>query len=184
LDRGRGLRLRLEAIEAGTGRSFAAAFEQLAAERGYRWARPGAEALRAAVSACRAFADVAPALERATRAGLGVTAVADADATAVHAALRPLDGAVHAVVCARAHGDERGPAAALARALGRSGAARTLHVATGPEQLAAAARLGVRAAWLNRAGAAPWPGTTFCAELRSLHDLADLAARRAAVTTG
>jgi FMN phosphatase YigB (HAD superfamily) len=189
LDRGRALRRQLEALETATGAPgsrFATAFDALAAARGYRWARPGAQALQRVVAGCAAFADVAPGLERATLAGLDLVAVADADAEAVHAALRPLDGAVRDVVCAHEAGPARGARAALACAVRRAGVApaRVLHVGTGPEQLGAAASLGIRAAWLNRLGAPPWPGATFCLELRSLHDLADLAAGRPAVAAG
>src|SRR5688572_12415971 len=68
LDAGRALRRRLEGLEAARdapdGR-FAAAFDALARERGYRWAPPGAAALQRVAATCRAYADVAPALERA-----------------------------------------------------------------------------------------------------------------------
>jgi FMN phosphatase YigB (HAD superfamily) len=133
------------------------------------------------VAGCRPHPDVAPALDRATRAGLTVVAVADADTAAVHAALRPLDGAIQDVVTAHDLGTARGPRAALACALWRAGvpAARALHVATGPEELRAARSLGVRAAWLNRAAAPPRAGVPFAVELRSLHGLADLTGRPA-----
>jgi FMN phosphatase YigB (HAD superfamily) len=190
LDRGGALRRRLEALEAAAGADapdgrFAAAFEALARERGYRWAGDGAAALRRVVAACRAHADVAPALEQAMRAGLPVVAVADVDAAAVHAALRPLDGAIRDIVTERDLGRVRGPRAALACALGRAGVApaRALHVATCPEHLRAARSLGVRGAWLNRAAAPPRPDAPFAVELRSLDGFVDLAGR-AAVTAG
>jgi len=186
LDRGGALRRRLEELEArstggGPDGRFAAAFRALASERGYRWAGGGDAALQRVVAGCRPHPDVAPALDRAIRAGLTVVAVADADAAAVDAALRPLDGAIHDVVTARELGGARGPRAALACALWRTGvpATRVLHVATGPDQLQAARSLGVRAAWLNRAAAPPRPDAPFAVELRSLHGLADLAGRPA-----
>jgi FMN phosphatase YigB (HAD superfamily) len=180
LDRGRALRRRCEALEvgaAGPDGRFAVAFDALARERGYRWAGDGGAALERVITACRAYADVTPALERAMRAGLPVVAVADVDAAAVDAMLRPLDGAIHDVVTARELGRATGPRAALACALRRCGipAARALHVATGTEQLRAASSLGMRAAWLNRTAAAPRPDAPFAVELRSLHGLVELA---------
>ncbi len=179
LDRGARLRRRLEALEAARGPHegrFAAAYDALVRERGYRWAGSGTAALQRVVANCRAYADVAPALERAMRAGLPVVAVADADADAVHAVLRPLDGAIRDVVTGPRPGG-RDPRATLACALQRAGipAARALHVATEREQLYAARGLGVRAAWLNRAAVPPCPDLPFTTELRSLHGLVDLA---------
>src|SRR5215212_5026958 len=184
LDGGTALRRRLERLEAAhTGRDgrFATAFEALARERGYRWACTGTAALQRVVATCRAYADVAPALERAMRADLPVIALGDADAAAVHAVLRPLDGAIRDVVTDHQLGGSRDPRTALACALRRAGIppARAVHVATGREQLHAACSLGVRAAWLNRAAAPPHPDLAFTTELRSLHALVDLAGRPA-----
>jgi len=181
LDRGRALRRRLEALSAG-GDGVAAAFDALAAERGYRWARPGTAAVQRMLGLARPYADVAPALESLLRDGLPVVVVADAavDVDAVHAALRPLDGAIADVVAGT---DTR---AALAHALRRSGvpAGRALHVGAAPRQLDAAARLGLRTAWLNRSGAAPPVGLTLGPELRSLDGLRALAAGRRALAAG
>ena len=91
LDRGRALRLRLEALQAAG--SFADAFEAWAVERGYRWAGSGDAAFRSAVAGCRRFADAAPALESTRAAGLRVVAVSSAEPRLLEAALRPLDGA-------------------------------------------------------------------------------------------
>ncbi len=184
LDGGARLRRRLERLEAARGAPdgrFAAAFEALAREHGYRWACTGTAALQRGVATCRAYADVAPALERAMRADLPVIAVGDADAAAVDALLRPLDGAIRDVVTERQLGGSWDARAALACALRRAGVppARAVHVATGREQLHAASSLGVRAAWLNRAAAPPHPDLAFTTELRSLHGLVDLAARPA-----
>jgi FMN phosphatase YigB (HAD superfamily) len=184
LDGGSRLRRRLEQLEADHAAPegcFAAAFDALAGERGYRWAGTGAAALQRVVATCRAYGDVAPALERAMRADLPVIAVADADADAVHAVLRPLDGAIRDVVTPRQLGGARDPRAALACALRRAGipATRAVHVATGREQLRAASSLGIRAAWLNRPAAPPHPDLPFTTELRSLHALVDLAGRPA-----
>jgi FMN phosphatase YigB (HAD superfamily) len=94
--------------------------------------------------------------------------------------LRPLDGAIVDIVAAR---EAR---SALAGALRRAGvpAARALHVGAGAQQLRAAASLGMRTAWLNRSGAGRRPGTTACAELRSLDGLCDLAGGRPAMAAG
>jgi FMN phosphatase YigB (HAD superfamily) len=184
LDRGRALRRRLEALGLDDrGRAgFAAAFDALAAERAYRWARRGEDALQRVVQLCRPYDDVAPALERALWEGLPVIAVADSDvdAGAVHAALRPLDGAIADVVAAP------GPRAALAGALRRAGvpAERVLHVGAVRQQLVVAAGLGIQTAWLNRIGAVPRRSGAHCAELRSLEGLCDLAAGRRAMAAG
>jgi FMN phosphatase YigB (HAD superfamily) len=115
------------------------------------------------------------------RADLPVIAVADADAAAVHAVLRPLDGAILDVITPRQLGGARDPRAALDCALRRARvpAARAVHVAAGREQLRAAAGLGMRTAWLNRPAASPHPDLPFTTELRSLHALVDLAGRPA-----
>ena len=181
LDRGRSLRRRLEAL--GSDRNgVAAAFDALAAERGYRWARPGAVSLQRVLGLARPYGDVAPALERLLCEGVPVVVISDthADVSAVQAALRPLDGAIADVVAAA------GSRAALADAVRRAGvpAGRVLHVGAALRQLDAAAGLGIRTAWLNRSGAAPPPGSTFGAELRSLHELCELARGRPALAAG
>jgi FMN phosphatase YigB (HAD superfamily) len=160
LDRGRALRRALEALPA---RSFAEAFERLAAERGYRWAGPGDLALQRAVAGCRSFPDAAPALEAARAAGVRLVAVSSADPQLVEAALRPLDGAFDAVLSG-------GPLARAARAIGVP-ANRVLHVAAGTAGLRAAAALGMRAAWLNRRGAPAPDDATYDFEWRTLEGL-------------
>jgi FMN phosphatase YigB (HAD superfamily) len=169
IDRGRALRRRLEAL--GARFSFAAAYEALVAERGYRWADPGATALEQAAAACRPFADVAPALESAASAGLPVVAVSDADARLAEAALRPLDGGFASLLGG-------GPAGAVL-ALGIA-PARVLHVATAGAELRAARAVGMRCAWLNRHAAAP-PDAPHDAEWPTLAALAELAAQRTPV---
>jgi FMN phosphatase YigB (HAD superfamily) len=160
LDRGRSLRRALEAVPA---RTFAEAYERLAAARGYRWAGPGDLALQQAVAGCRSFPDAGPALEAARAAGLQVVAVAAEDPRLVEAALRPLDGAFDAVL----------GGCSLARAVRAIGvpAERILHVASGAVALRAAAALGMPAAWLNRRGAPAPAGAAFDFEWRSLEGL-------------
>lgn len=160
LDRGRALRRRLEALPTA---SFAAAYERLAAERGYRWAGPGDVAVAGAAAACAPYPDVAPALEAARAAGLRITAIAEADRRLVEAALRPLDGAFDDVVTG----------CGLGTAIRRIGAppARVLHVAALGTSLRAAGALGIRSAWLNRRAAPPRSDAPYDLEWRSLEAL-------------
>jgi FMN phosphatase YigB (HAD superfamily) len=160
LDRGRALRRRLEALPAA---SFAAAYERLAAERGYRWAGPGDVAVAGAAAACPPYPDVAPALEAARAAGLRITAVADGDPQLVEAALRRLDGAFDDVVTG----------CGLGAAIRRIGVppARVLHVAALGASLRAAGALGIRSAWLNRRAAPPRSDAPYDFEWRSLEGL-------------
>jgi FMN phosphatase YigB (HAD superfamily) len=161
LDRGRALRLRLEALQRSG--SFAWAFDALAAERGYRWVPRGETVFERVVRSCRVFEDAAPALTSARAAGLRVIAVGGADPQLVDAALRPLDGAF----------DEVLPAAPLERAARAIGvpAGRVLHVATTLSALRTAGALGMRSAWLNRNGASAPEEAVFDVEWRSLQSL-------------
>jgi hypothetical protein len=136
MDRGRSLALRLRALQAELG-GLAPAVDALAAERGFRWAPAGADAVRAMAAACRTLAPVRPMLERLDIPALAVAAV---EQELVEAALRPLDGAFAAVVTGR------GPRAVLRAALDRTGAParRVVHVATDRAELRAAAALGMR----------------------------------------
>jgi FMN phosphatase YigB (HAD superfamily) len=162
LDRGRALRLRLEALQA-TG-SFADAYEQWARECGYRWAGAGEAAFRSAVAGCRRFPDAAPALESARAAGLRVVAVSRAEPRLLEAALRPLDGAFDEILGGR-------DLAGAAKAIGIP-PQRVLHVTTGGAGLRAAGALGMRAAWLNRSAAPPPEQARYDFEWRSLRGLA------------
>ena len=136
MDRGRALARRLRALQAELG-GLAAAAEALAAERGFRWAPLGPEAVAATAAACRTLAPVRPMLERLEVPAL---AVAAAEPELVESALRPLDGAFAAVVTGR------GPRAVLRAALERAGApaGRVVHVGTDRAELRAAAALGMR----------------------------------------
>lgn len=184
LDRGRALSRRLRALEdelafAPGASRFAAAYDVLAREHGFHWAPAGASALHEVAAGCRLFSDVRPALELAARARLPVVAVTDADAEAVEAVLRPLDGAFAHVVTGRELGAARGARAALDGALRRLGVApsRVLHVGTAAGQMRAAESLGTRAAWLSRTGAPVSSEHAYAAAaLRSLEDLARVAA--------
>ena len=89
--RSRGACARSRRSSAGSPRRV----DALAAERGFRWAPPGADAVGALAAACRTRAGVRPALERLE---VPVVAVAAAEPELVDRALRPLDGAFTAVV--------------------------------------------------------------------------------------
>ncbi len=136
MDRGRALadRLRAHASELG---GIAPAFDALAAEHGFRWAPPGRDAVRKLAGGCRTVAGVQTVLERLDAP---VVAVATAEQELVGPALRPLDGAFAAVVCAP--GAHRALRAALARV--EAPADRVVHVGRDPAELRAAADLGMR----------------------------------------
>jgi phosphoglycolate phosphatase-like HAD superfamily hydrolase len=138
MDRGRALARRLRELEAELG-CLAAAVDALCAERGFRWAPAGADAVRRVAAGCRTLAGVRPALERLD---VPAVAVAAAEPAVVERALRPLDGAFAAVVAAR------GPRAALRAALARAGAPadRIVHVGADRAELQIAAALGMRIA--------------------------------------
>ncbi len=138
MDRGRALAARLRELEAERG-GLAVAADALAAERGFRWAPAGAEAVRLVAAACRTLAGVRSALERLE---IPAVAVAAAEPEIVESALRPLDGAFAAVVTGRR------PRAALRAALDRAGmpADRVVHVAADRAELHVAAALGMRTA--------------------------------------
>jgi FMN phosphatase YigB (HAD superfamily) len=160
LDRGRALRRRLEAMPCG---SFAAAYEALARERGYRWAGPGDLALAAAAAGSRPVPDVQPTLESVRAAGLRLVALSERDPRLVEAALRPLDGAFDEVLAG----------CGLAAAVHRIGVPpqRILHVAAGRAAVQAARALGMRTAWLNRWGAHAADGAPCELEWRTLDGL-------------
>ena len=138
MDRGRDLARRLRALTLQHG-GLAPAVDALAAERGFRWAPAGTDAVRSIAAACRTLAGVRTLLERLDAP---VVAVATAEHELVDAALRPLDGAFAAVVCAP------GPRAAVRAALARADAPadRVVHVGIDPAELRAAAALGMRVA--------------------------------------
>ena len=132
MDRGRALARRLRALATELG-GVAPAVDALAAERGFRWSPSGADAV----------ARLAPGAGRARACGRCSSASrrpSSRSPTAEHAlvdsALRPLDGAFTAVVCAR------GARGALRAALARADAPadRVVHVGRDPAELRAAAR--------------------------------------------
>ena len=145
LDRGRALAARLRELEAELG-GVAPAFDVLAAERGFRWAPRGEEAVTKLAASCRTL-DVVPRLLAGVE--IPVVAVAAAERELVERALRPLDGAFADLVCAR------GPRGAARAALARTGApaGRVLYVAADRAELCAGAGLG-----MHVASAIEWAG--------------------------
>ena len=149
LDRGAALRRRVEELSAGATPSLAEGFDRLAAERGWRRGMTGAECRSRVVALARPYADVPAALELAIAAGRPLVVASTGDPVLVEGALRPLDGAFDAVLTARElDGDV--PASA-ARWLGAD-PRRLLYVSASRAGIAQAGRLGMRRAWVNRAG--------------------------------
>ncbi len=149
LDRGAALRRRVEELSAGATPSLADGFDRLAAERGWRRGMTGAECRRRVAALARPYAEVPAALELAIAAGPPLIVASTGDPVLVEGALRPLDGAFDAVLTARElDGDV--PASA-ARWLGAD-PRRMLYVSASRAAIAQAGRLGVRRAWVNRAG--------------------------------
>jgi FMN phosphatase YigB (HAD superfamily) len=160
LDRGAGLRRRVEALATSRpgGRGLAFAFERLAHERGWTTEESGEESLSRAVFLTRLYPDAPDAVETAAR-GARLVALARGDRQLVEGALRPLDGAFEAVVT---------PAELAAYPLGE----RALYVSASLNSLRRARALGLRTAWLNRAGlVAPAEEPAADLEWRSLRAL-------------
>jgi FMN phosphatase YigB (HAD superfamily) len=155
LDRGAALRRRVEGLSVAAGEtpSLAAGFERLAAERSWRRGMTGAECRDRVVALARPYADVPAALEAAAGAGLPLIAVSSGDPVLVEGALRPLDGAFDAILTGRELG-AADPGAALTAAALWMGADphRLLYVSASRVGIAHAGMLGMRWAWVNRAG--------------------------------
>jgi FMN phosphatase YigB (HAD superfamily) len=149
LDRGAALRRRVEELSAGSTPSLAAGFDRLAAERGWRRGLTGSECRGRVVALARPYAEVPAALELAIAAGFPLVVASTGDPVLVEGALRPLDGAFDAVLTARELGGDV-PASA-ARWLGAD-PRRLLYVSASRAGIAQAGRLGMRRAWVNRAG--------------------------------
>jgi 2-haloacid dehalogenase len=159
---GRALRERWEAIQfeliQGEYRSYRDVLEDSlrtwAAERGYRWNVHEAEALERAMGCWQPFTDTVPALMRAKGAGGRLAIVSNTDRHIIEHTLRQLQPVeFDAVIVAedvRAYKPSTRP---LSRALAVLDARpeEVLHVAFGFKyDIAAAASLGMRTAWVNR----------------------------------
>jgi FMN phosphatase YigB (HAD superfamily) len=149
LDRGAALRRRVEELSAGVTPSLAEGFDRLAAERGWRRGMTGSECRGRVVALARPYAEVPAALELAIAAGRPLVVASTGDPVLVEGALRPLDGAFDAVLTAREL-DADVPASA-ARWLGAN-PRRLLYVSASRAGIAQAGMLGMRRAWVNRAG--------------------------------
>jgi FMN phosphatase YigB (HAD superfamily) len=155
VDRGAALRRRIEDLspDAAGIPSLAAGFDRLAAERGWQRGMTGGECRGRVVALARPYADVPAALEGAVVAGLPLVVVSPADPVLVEGALRPLDGAFDAILTARELGAPEPGAvpAAAARWMGAD-PRRLLYVSASRVGIVHAGALGMRRAWVNRAG--------------------------------
>ena len=149
LDRGAALRRRVEELSAGATPSLAEGFDGLAAERGWRRGMTGSECRSRVVALARPYAEVPAALELAIASGRPLVVASTGDPVLVEGALRPLDGAFDAVLTAHQLG--RDVPASAARWLGAD-PRRLLYVSASHAGIAQAGRLGMRRAWVNRAG--------------------------------
>jgi FMN phosphatase YigB (HAD superfamily) len=155
LDRGAALRRRVEdlSVAADATPTLAAGFDRLAAERGWRQGMSGSECRSRVVALARPYADVPAALEVAVGAGLPLVAVSSGDPVLVEGVLRSLDGAFDAILTGREL-EAAGPAAVLTAAARWMAAdpRRLLYVSASRVGIAHAGMLGMRRAWVNRAG--------------------------------
>jgi len=149
LDRGAALRRRVEELSARATPSLAEGFDRLAAERGWRRGMTGSECRGRVVALARPYAEVPAALELAIAAGRPLVVASTGDPVLVEGALRPLDGAFDAILTARELG-AAGPGAA-ARWIAAD-PRRLLYVSASRAGIAEAGLLGMRRAWVNRAG--------------------------------
>jgi 2-haloacid dehalogenase len=188
---GRALRRRWEEIQfeliGGEYRSYADVLRDSlrtwVGERGYRWNEKDGDALESAMQAWQPFPDVIPALVRTKRAGVRLVIVSNTDRHIIEHTLRQLEPVeFDDVVVAedvRAYKPDSRP---FHRALIACGARaeEVLHVAFGFKyDIRPAQDVGVRTAWVNRAGE-PWPGDVRPEhEWRDLWGLAELAESRA-----
>jgi FMN phosphatase YigB (HAD superfamily) len=160
LDRGTALRRRVEHLSTvgPTTPSFAAGFERLAAERGWRRGMTGEECLRRIIALARPYPDVPPALELAISARCPLVVISGADRALVQGALRPFDGAFDAVLTTEDL-DAASPDALLAAAARRmeTEPALLLYVSASRDAIARAGVLGMYRGWINRRARAPRP---------------------------
>ena len=184
---GHELRRRWEQIESelvhGPYRSYRDVLEDAlrswVGERGYRWNVKDAESLERAMQSWQPFPDALPALERARAAGLRLAIVSNTDRYIMEETLRqlrPLEfEAVVVAEDARAYKPDIRPFRRVLHALDAA-AAEIVHVAANVEcDIAPAASLGFRTAWLNRSREPAVADVAFDYEWGSLWGLAELA---------
>jgi FMN phosphatase YigB (HAD superfamily) len=136
LDRGAALRRRIEALAPA---GLAAAFERLAAERGWRGEESGEESLARVVFMTRAYDDALAAVAIAARSGRRLVALSRTDRRLAEPALQRFGGVF----------DELVEPARLPRGPG------VLVVSASETTLARAHTLGARTVRLNRGGRPP-----------------------------
>jgi 2-haloalkanoic acid dehalogenase type II len=147
-------------------------------ERGYRWNVHDAEALERAMQSWQPFPDSVPALERAQAAGLRLAIVSNTDRYIMAETLRqlrPLEfEAVVVAEDARAYKPDTRPFTQVLTALAaRPG--EIVHVAGDLEyDIAPAASLGFRTAWVNRRHEPPVGDAAYDYEWDSLWRLSGL----------
>ncbi len=124
------------------------------AERGYRWNVQEAEALERAMQSWQPFPETVPALGRAGAAGLRLAIVSNTDRYIMQETLRQLEPlrfeAVVVAEDARAYKPDTRPFRRVLQALGAR-PDEVIHIAGNLQyDIAPAARLGFRTAWVNR----------------------------------
>jgi 2-haloacid dehalogenase len=140
---------------------LADSLSEWAGERGYRWNDHDGEALARAMESWQPFPDTVPALRAAKEAGLRLWIVSNTDRAIIAHTLRHLeidfDGVTVAEDC-RAYKPSSEPFERALESI-RERPERVLHVAFGFKyDIAAAQRVGLRTAWVNRKKeAAPAP---------------------------
>src|SRR3954447_10949342 len=162
LDRGAALRRRVEELSAGSTPSLAEGFDRLGAARGWGGGvtgrgggrgMTGCECRGRIVALARPYAEVPAALELAIAAGRPLVVASAGDPVLVEGALRRLDGAFDAILTAGELGGA-GPSdvpTAAARWMGAD-PRRLLYVSASRAGIDQAGMLGMRRAWVNRAG--------------------------------
>ena len=162
-DPGRVLRERWEQLQferlAGPYRRYreilAASLTAWCDERGYRCGPEDGEALARSMESWQPFPDTVPALRAAKAAGLRLWIVSNTDRAIMEHTLRQLEVEFDGVTVAedvRAYKPARGPFEAALEQIGEP-PERILHVAFGFKyDIATAAELGMRTAWVNRGG--------------------------------
>ena len=147
-------------------------------ERGYRWNVHDAEALERAMQSWQPFPDAVASLARAQAAGLRLAIVSNTDRYIMEETLRQLRPLEFAAVVvaedARAYKPDTRPFTRLLHEL-HARPEEILHVAGSLQyDIAPAASLGFRTAWLNRSGESRPGDEAFDHEWESLWGLLEL----------
>lgn len=173
--------LQFECVQRSGYRSYRTVLaDSLAAwshERGYRWDAQEGEALARSMESWQPFPDTVPALRAAKEAGLRLWIVSNTDRAIMAHTLRHMDVAFDGVAVAedcRAYKPGRAPFEHALREIDEP-PERILHVAFGFKyDIATAQSVGMRTAWVNRAGETRPEGAVPDEEWRDLRPLADV----------